>query len=427
MLDRKFVLQNIDKVKSATKSKNEDPKLVDAFVKLDFLYKKLDAEYQKKHEILSESQKKTEKILLEKGVDNEDVKKQISQSKKFKEEEKGVWNKLQEADLTRRKALFEIPNIPAEDVKIGKDESENEEVKKWGDPKDFKFKVRDHLEIGQLLDIVDTERASKVSGSRFGYLKGDGALLELALVNFAFSTLIKEGFIPVIPPTLIRRESMEGMGYLEHGGEEDMYVLDKDGLILVGTAEQSLGPMHMGEVLEVEKLPLRYAGFSSCFRREAGSYGKDTRGIMRVHQFDKVEMFSITKPSESDREHDFLLSLEEKFFQALKIPYHILKMCTGDLGHPAARKYDIEAWFPSEKRYREVTSASTTTDYQSRRLRVKYKEGGTVNFVHMLNGTAFAIGRTLIAILENYQQEDGSVLIPDVLKPYLGKDKMEKS
>ena len=247
-------------------------------------------------------------------------------------------------------------------------------------------------------------------------------MLEFALVRLALETLIKEGFTPVIPPVMIKLDSMQGMGYLEHGGVDNMFVLEKDSLVLVGTSEQSIGPMHMNEVLDVKTLPRRYVGFSTCFRREAGSYGKDTRGILRVHQFDKVEMFSFTRPEDGDAEHEFLLSLEEKLMQNLELPYQVTKMCSGDLGDPAARKYDINAWFPSENCYRETHSTSTTTDFQSRRLNIKYrKKDGTSAFVHMLNGTAFS-QRPILAILENYQQEDGSVRVPEVLQEFVGKD-----
>jgi seryl-tRNA synthetase len=243
-------------------------------------------------------------------------------------------------------------------------------------------------------------------------------------------TLIKEGFVPVVPPVLIQTSVMRGMGYMEHGGDEDMFIIPKDDLVLVGTAEHSIVPMHKDETLLGKQLPLRYVGFSTAFRREAGSYGKDTRGILRVHQFDKVEMVSYVSEGEDDKEHEFLLSLEEKLFQMLDIPYQVIKMCTGDLGFPTARKYDIEAWIPSQDKYREVTSASTITDFQSRRLNIKYAEGGGPaaggkKYAQVLNGTAFAIGRTIIAILENYQQEDGSVLIPEVLREYVGKEKLE--
>jgi seryl-tRNA synthetase len=346
------------------------------------------------------------------------------EGKKVKEELKDKEPELVKVEGDYKKALFEIPNLPADDVKEGKSEADNEILRKEGEIRKFDFDPKEHLALGEALDIIDVERAVKVSGTRFGYLKGDAVLLEFALIQFAMETLTKEGFTPVVPPVLIKKEMMRGMGYLEHGGEEDMYVFDKDSLVLVGTSEQSLGPMHANEVLDEKKLPLRYVGFSPCFRRESGSYGKDTRGIIRVHEFDKVEMFSFTRPEESDKEHEYLLSIEEKLFKALDIPYRVVKMCTGDLGGPAARKYDLEAWLPGQGTYREVTSTSTTTDFQARRLNIKYRDAGKTEYVHTLNGTAFAIGRTIIAILENYQEKDGSVVIPEVLQKYMGKEKI---
>jgi len=272
--------------------------------------------------------------------------------------------------------------------------------------------------------VIDVKRASKVCGTRFGYLKDEAVVLEFALIRLAFDTLLKEGFRPLIPPAIISLESMKSMGYLEHGGENDMYILDKDKMVLVGTAEQSIGPMHKNEILTEKELPKRYVGFSTCFRREAGSYGKDTRGIFRVHQFNKVEMFSFIKPEDSDKEHEYFLSLEEKLMRELELPYRVVKMCSGDLGDPAARKYDVEAWFPSENRYRETHSTSTCTDFQARRLNIKFKEkNGEIKFVHTINGTAFS-ERPILAILENYQQKDGSVLVPKVLRKYTGFKKI---
>lgn len=318
--------------------------------------------------------------------------------------------------------LLTIPNPAKDDVKVGKDDTENDVIRTYKTPTEFSFPVKDHLEIGEYLNMIDMERAAKVSGARFVYLKNDGVLLELALIQFALKTLMNEGFTPVITPDLIKRETMQGLGYMENGGDEDMFQIPSDDLVLVGTAEHALVPMHKDEVLDTKTFPLRYAGFSNAYRREAGSYGKDTRGILRVHQFDKVEMVSFVKKGDDDAEHEYLLSLEENFFKALDIPFQVIKMCTGDLGFPAARKYDIEAWMPSQKKYREVTSVSTVTDFQSRRLKIRYKDGETTEYAMILNGTAFAIGRTLIAILENYQQEDGSVLVPEVLREYVGKD-----
>ena len=408
MLDIQFIRENADKVKKATKDKGFDDGVIDRLLKVDIERRNLLGEV----EGLRAKRNKLTKDDIEEG-------------KKLKVELKEQEESLDQLQKDFEELMYKVPNLAADDVKEGKNETENEVVRKEGTPTKFSFKPKDHLNLGEKLGVIDTERASKVSGTRFGYLIGDGALLEMALVNFAFETLGKEGFTPIIPPVFIKTDSMRKMGYMEHGGDEQMYVFDKDGLVLVGTSEQSIGPMHMNEIIDVSK-PVRYMGFSSCFRREAGSYGKDTRGILRVHQFDKVEMFSFTKSEDSEKEHEFLLNLEEKFLQKLGIPYQVVKMCSGDLGAPAARKYDLEAWIPSEEKYRELTSTSTCTDFQSRRLNIKYKDGDKSGYVHTLNGTVFAMGRTIIAILENFQNEDGSVNIPKVLQKWMGKEKIAK-
>lgn len=407
MLDIDFIRKNPEKVKKGVASKQLDPLLVDKVLKLD----------TKRRDLIQEVE-----VLRTKRNQIARLGKVSEEGKKIKEELKNKEPELAKIEIDFKKVLLEIPNLPKDDVKVGKNDTENEVLRKWGELPKFNFQPKDHLVLGEKLGIIDVLRAAKVSGTRFYYLKADAALLEFGLIQLVLETLIKVGFVPIIPPILIKKESMQGMGYLEHNGEEDMYVLDKDGLILVGTAEQSIGPMHRNEVLNTRQLPLRYLGFSSCFRREAGSYGKDTRGIFRAHQFDKVEMFSYCKPEDSDKEHESLLSLEEKLLQALQIPYQVVKMCSGDLGTPAARKYDLEAWFPGQNKYREVTSTSTCTDYQSRRLNIKYQDKGKTSFVHMLNGTALAIGRIIVAILENYQQADGSVKVPKVLQKFLGKE-----
>ena len=319
------------------------------------------------------------------------------------------------------KMIRRIPNPPFDGVIIGKDENDNKVLREIGLKPFFNFKFKNYIEIGEELDLIDTERAAKVSGTRFGYLKGGAAVLEFALIQYAFDILMKEGFVPIVPPVLVKPEAIQAMGYVERGGDE-IYFLEKDNIYLVGTSEQSIGPMHKDEIFEEKELPKRYVAFSSCFRREAGSHGKDTRGILRVHQFDKLEMFCITTPEKSKEEHQFLLSLEERLMQGLKIPYRVLDICSGDLGDPAAAKYDIEAWIPSQDTYRETHSSSNTTDFQSRRLNIRYRPKGQekgTRFVHMLNGTAFAIGRMIIAILENYQQADGSIVIPEVLQKYM--------
>ncbi len=411
MLDLEFIRQNPEEVKEGTRKKQRDPAVVDEVLRLDEKRREL---LQKVEELRAERNE----ISSQPSAPNE----QRERGREIKEELKKLEPELKEIETQLNNALLQIPNPPAPDVPEGKDENENVVVKTWGEPREFDFKPRAHDELGKLLDLIDTERAAKVSGARFGYLKNEAVLLEFALVKFALDTLTKEGFVPVIPPVMIKLDSMRWMGYLEHGGADNMFVLEKDNLVLVGTSEQSLGPMHMNETLDGQTLPRRYVGFSTCFRREAGSYGKDTRGILRVHQFDKVEMFSFTRSEDGDAEHEFLLSMEEKLMQKLELPYQVTKMCSGDLGDPAARKYDINAWFPSENCYRETHSTSTCTDYQARRLNIKYrKKDGTTDFVHTLNGTAFS-QRPILAILENYQQGDGSVVVPDVLRGFVGKD-----
>lgn len=418
MLDIQFVRENKEKVKKGVVAKQLDPKLVDKVLELyDNWTKKLQV-YEKLRQQRNKIAKES-KGFSEKG-------------KKIKEELVKSELEVQKAHDEYKKVALDTPNPPADDVKVGKDESENEVLRKWGEPTKFDFKTKDHLELGKALDIIDVERAAKVSGSRFSYLKGDAVLLEFALIQFALETLTKEGFTPITPPVLMKVPVFHKLGYSEHLGNENYYLVkgragveeEESEYYLVGTAEHSIIPYYMDEVISEKELPKRFIGFSSAFRREAGSYGKDTKGILRVHQFDKVEMVSFTKPGDGDKEHDYLLSLEEKLLQALEIPYQVVKMCSGDLGAPAARKYDLEAWMPGQGKYREVTSTSTCTDFQARRLNIKYQEGGKTEFVHTLNGTAFAIGRTIIAILENYQQKDGSVLIPKGLQKWVGKEKI---
>jgi seryl-tRNA synthetase len=413
MIDINLIRDNPKLIQKSAKDKNVDVN-IEHILEIDKKYKELLIAVQKLREernILTASMKgKPTPQQIEKG--------KILKEKLEKEEgaQKEIWEEL-------KIELLKIPNPAKTDVKVGESDTNNDVVRKVGAPPKFNFKPKDHLEIGEKLDIIDVQRASKISGARFYFLKNEGALLEFALRQLAFEILLKEGFAPVIPPVLIKKEVMKGLGYMEKGGDEDMYIFEKDDLVLVGTAEQSIVSMHKDEVFNEKDLPKRYVGFSTCFRREAGSYGKDTRGILRAHQFDKIEMVSYVKQGEDDKEHEYLLSLEEKLLQALEIPYQVVKMCTGDLGFPAARKYDLEAWVPSENKYREVTSTSTTTDFQSRRLNIKYKNGNTTEFVNILNGTAFST-RPIVAILENFQQEDGSVLIPKILQKYLNKEKI---
>jgi seryl-tRNA synthetase len=305
------------------------------------------------------------------------------------------------------------------DAPPGKGEDSNRLVGSWGEPPDLDFDPKDHLELGEGLDIIDVKRAAKVSGSRFTFIRGQGALLQLGLSRYVLDILGSEGFIPVVPPVLVREEAMYGTGFFPTD-EAQVYKTDSDDLYLAGTSEVPIASMHSSEMLAPGELPLRYAGISTCFRREAGTYGKDTRGIVRVHQFDKVEMFSFTRPEQSEDEHLHLLSLEERIFRGLEIPYRVLEIAAGDLAAPNYRKYDIEGWLPGARRWLELTSCSNDIDYQARRLGVRFKGEKGIETVHTLNGTAVAIGRAIVALLENHQQADGSVEIPSALRPYTG-------
>jgi seryl-tRNA synthetase len=307
----------------------------------------------------------------------------------------------------------------------GLEEEDAVEIKRVGEPADLGFEVEDHVDLGVALGVVDIERATKISGSRFALIKGKLVLLELALVRWVMENLYGHGFTPVIPPVLVREHALFGTGFFP-GDRDQVYSVEQDDLFLVGTSEVPLAAMHGDEIFDADGLPLRYAGFSTCFRVEAGTYGRDTRGMFRVHQFDKAEMFSFVLPDRSQEEHEYLLEREEELVRDLEIPYRVVNVAAGDLGSSAAKKYDIEAWFPGQDRYREITSTSNTTDFQSRRLKIRYKdEKGKNRLVHTLNGTAVAIGRTLIALMENHQDGEGSFRIPEVLVPYTGFDSID--
>jgi seryl-tRNA synthetase len=405
MIDIKLLRENPEKVKQACANKQARVD-IDKVIELD----------KKKRELIQE-------IETFRSEQKKFGKDQIERAKELKEKIKNLEPELEKVENEFNELFIKIPNLPLDDVIVGKDETENKVLREIGKKPKFDFQPQNYLEIAEKLDIIDVDRAGKVSGSRFGYLKGGLAMLEYGLVQMAFNVLQKQGFIPIVPPVMIKTEMMKAMGYTERGGDE-IYFLEKDNMYLVGTSEQSVGPMHADEVFEEKDLPKRYVAFSTCFRREAGSYGKDTKGILRVHQFDKVEMFVFCKPEDSIKEHQLLLSMEEKLMQELKIPYRVINICTGDLGDPAAAKFDIEAWMPGQNEYRETHSTSNCTDFQARRLNIRYKETRNkkqeTKLVYTLNGTAFAIGRTLIAIIENYQQKDGSIKVPKVLQKYVG-------
>ena len=418
MLDIKFIRQNPEKVKEGVAKKQAK---IDVNLILELDEKKRN--YLQRIENMRAEQNKL-------GRDD------ITKAQGIKAEIIKLEPELEDVEKELQPLLRKIPNLPLDTVPVGKDDKENIVLREEGKRPEFDFQPKDYMEIGEKLDIIDTQRAAKVAGTRFGYIKGGAAMLEFALVNLALETLAKENFVPVVPPVMLKPEMMEGMGYIRkiqnpnlknqnYEGAE-VYFLRDDDLVLVGTSEQSIGVMHSGEIFEEKDLPKRYAGFSTCFRREAGAYGKDTKGILRVHQFDKVEMFSFCHPEKSREEHQLLLKMEEKLMQLLEIPYRAINICSGDLGDPAAAKYDIEAWLPGQNQYRETHSTSNCTDYQARRLDIKYRDSKTkkLEFIHTLNGTALAIGRMLIAIIENYQQKDGSVLVPKVLQKNTGFKKI---
>ena len=319
---------------------------------------------------------------------------------------------------------IKIPNLVDESSPTGKTDQDNLEIKKVGNVKDLND-IKNHLEIGENLNLINVEKAAEVSGSRFSYIFGDLVKIELNLVSWVMDKLSDKDFTPTVPPVLVREEALFGTGFFPDDAEQ-VYEIPKDDLYLVGTSEVPLAALHSNEILDFESLPLRYAGFSTCFRREAGTYGKDTTGIFRVHQFDKVEMFSFCNPEKSKEEHEYLLSVEEEILQELEIPYRVVDVCTGDLGASASKKYDIEAWMPSQQNYREVTSCSNTTDFQARRLNIRTKIDGNTTTMHTLNGTALAVGRILIALIENNQLADGTVEFSDSLSEILGVKKLSK-
>lgn len=361
---------------------------------------------------------------VEKVADRPQKESFFAKGKALRQELDALEKQLAITQQSLHQALAVVPNLLQSDVPSGVGEEDDVEIKKSGTVPAFSFPVRDHVTLGEELDLIDIKRAAKVSGSRFGYLKNEAALLEFALIQLAMDTLVKESFTPVVPPVIIKKEITQGLGYMQFGGNEQYYYLhepqEKQDFYLVGTAEHAIVPMYADETFPANALPKRLVAFSSAFRREAGTYGKDTRGILRVHQFDKVEMVSFVKPEDAEKEHQFLLAMAEKLVGLLGLPYRVMALCAGDLSPVSAKTYDIETWMPGQDRYRETHSISNTLDYQARRLNIRYHDGKEKGFVHILNGTAFAIGRTLIAILENYQQADGSVKVPEILQKYTG-------
>jgi seryl-tRNA synthetase len=352
----------------------------------------------------------------QRGEEAEDL---VAEVQRLKETIESGKAELERVEAELEKVATALPNLPDPDAPDGMTEEDAVTIREVGEPPSFDFEPRDHLEIGTELDLIDMEAGARVSGSRFAYLKGDLVLLELALVRYAIELVRGEGHEPVVPPVLVREEALVGTGFLP-GDRDQIYEVPKDELFLVGTSEVPLAALHADQILDAADLPLRYAAFSTCFRREAGAAGRDTRGIFRVHQFDKVEMFSFVEPAESAAEHERLLAIEERILAELEIPYRVVNVAAGDLGAPAAKKYDCEAWIPSQQRYRELTSCSNTTDYQARRLSCRYRpaDNEAIQAVHTLNGTAVAVGRTMIALIENRQDREGGFTLPNILYRY---------
>jgi seryl-tRNA synthetase len=409
MLDSKFVAENLKEIKKVVKARGMDAD-VDEIARL----------VKARSELLV----RVEKLRAERNKLSKDdrAKRNLKRAAELKNELKNLEPQLRNAEEQLQVLMWKIPNLLHPDVPIGEGEETNKVLKEVGKPTKFSFKPLDHEEIAHKFDLIDFDAGTKVAGSKFYYLKNDAVLLELALVRYAFDLLLNEGFTPFVTPDLAREKIIDGLGFNPRGPQSDIYNIEGEGLGLVGTAEVTLGGYHADEILNSEDLPLKYAGFSHCFRREAGSYGKYSAGLYRVHQFSKVEMFIFSQPEGSEKMHDYLLKLEEKLFKGLKIPYRVVDTCSGELGASAYRKFDLEAWMPGRGGWGEITSTSNCTDYQARRLNIKYRDkDGQLNFVHTLNGTAVATSRALIAILENYQRKDGSVRIPTALQPYVGK------
>jgi len=427
MLDINYIRENKDQVAQAINNKNR-PVDLDALLALDEECSRLVTQIQ--------DIRQKRNVLAKKGNSPEN---QVA-GKQIKEELRVLEQQLADSQEKYTELLLAVPNITHPDMPIGKDDSENVVLRRWGIVREFNFKVKDHVELGEALDMIDIKSATEVSGPRFYYLKNQAVMLQMALIQFVFNTLtnasiiekiaqsvgnpITKAFVPMIPPVLMKKDVMKKMDRLDP--IDDRFYLEKDELILVGSAEHTMGPYYMNQTLDEKDLPVRFVGYSTAFRREAGSYGKDTRGILRVHQFDKLEMETFSMPDQGQAEQDLLVGVQEYMLQQLEIPYEVMEVCTGDTGKPDYRQIDINCWIPSQNTYRETHSADYMTDYQARRLKIKFKQkSGDKGYVHMNDATAFAIGRILIALMENHQQEDGSISIPKALQPLTGFDRIK--
>ena len=418
MLDIKFIKEHLEAVKKNIVDRNM---VADA----DLVVKLYDEKTALQQKLDSLRQQRNENAAKMKGKLEQDVRTAlIAEGKKLKEDIAALEKDYEEAEKAFKVAMMDIPNMAHPDAPIGKEDKENLEVKKWGNIPQFSFQPKDHVELCEALDLVDFETATRVSGTKFYYLKNEAVILELALTRYVMDIIMKEGFTPFITPDVAKEEVAAGIGFNPRGEESNIYTVEGTGTCLVGTAEITLGGYFAGKTIDASKLPIKMAGLSHCFRREAGAAGQFSKGLYRVHQFSKVEMFIYCLPEKSDEMHQYIRSVEEKIFQGLDVPYRVVDTCTGDLGASAYRKYDLEAWMPGRGDYGEITSTSNCTDFQARRLGIKYKDENGTNYLHMLNGTAMALTRAMIAIIENNQQADGSILIPKNLVPYTGFDRI---
>jgi len=417
MLDARFVRENPQRVVGALENRGYDHGIIDDFLKIEEERRSLlleVEEYRQKRNELSEKISRLKREGSDVTLETQEAR-NVSETIKIREE------RLKELDEKTKAFLLTIPNIPHESVPVGKDETENVEVRRWGKPRHFDFEPLNHWDIGEMLEIIDFERASRIAGSRFSLMKGLGAKLERALMNFMLDLNTAKGYQEVLPPIIVNRESMVGTGQLPKFAHE-LFIINDPEFYLIPTAEVPITNIHRNEILREEDLPIYYTAYTPCFRREAGSYGKDVRGLIRQHQFNKVELVKFVKPEDSYDELESLTRDAEDILQKLELPYRVVSLCTGDLGFAASKTYDLEVWLPAQQRYREISSCSNFTDFQARRANIRFKREGKkgTEFVHTLNGSGLAIGRTIVAILENYQQKDGNVVIPEILRPYMG-------
>ena len=418
MLDIRFIKEHLEQVKKNITDRNM---VADA----DLVVKLYDEKTALQQKLDGLRQQRNENAAKMKGKLEQDVRNAlIAEGKKLKEDIAALEKEFEDKEKAFKVAMMDIPNMAHPDAPIGKEDKENLEVKKWGNIPQFNFQPKDHVELCEALDLVDFETATRVSGTKFYYLKNEAVILELALTRYVMDIIMKEGFTPFITPDVAKEEVAAGIGFNPRGEESNIYTVEGTGTCLVGTAEITLGGYFAGKTIDASKLPIKMAGLSHCFRREAGAAGQFSKGLYRVHQFSKVEMFIYCLPEKSDEMHQYIRSVEEKIFQGLDVPYRVVDTCTGDLGASAYRKYDLEAWMPGRGDYGEITSTSNCTDFQARRLGIKYKDENGTNYLHMLNGTAMALTRAMIAVIENNQQADGSILIPKNLVPYTGFDRI---